>query len=239
MSDLTPILQEWPWRPGRLDVRRVAGADGRVLLQVRVELGVLQIEADGRPDGARFRGGASALDHFESAGAGLDAEAVGTLAAEIGQRRQRALACLAVDDWPRARRDALDNLRALDLIARHATDLADRGRFESWRAHEHATRARAEAAVALAAGRRDLAQAALEAGLRGVHESWSRVGDAHRARSGPEAALLRALLDALTLRLPASQRGELERRLQQAIIAENYELAAILRDELRQMGGAA
>jgi protein-arginine kinase activator protein McsA len=50
-------------------------------------------------------------------------------------------------------------------------------------------------------------------------------------------ALLRALLDALTLKLPTSQRHELERRLQQALAAENYELAAILRDELRQMGG--
>ena len=39
MPDLTPWLQEWPWRPGRLDVRRATGADGRLLLQVRIEMG--------------------------------------------------------------------------------------------------------------------------------------------------------------------------------------------------------
>ena len=39
--------------------------------------------------------------------------------------------------------------------------------------------------------------------------------------------------DALVPRLPASQRVELEERLRAAIDAENYELAAILRDELR------
>jgi protein-arginine kinase activator protein McsA len=38
------------------------------------------------------------------------------------------------------------------------------------------------------------------------------------------------------LKLPASQRLEIERRLLAAIRGENFELAAILRDELRQMG---
>lgn len=238
MTDLSPILQQWPWRPGRPDVRRLAGADGRPLLQVRLELGLMQMEADGRPDGRPFRGDVSVLDHFAEGDAALDAEAVAAMAGEIGQRRQRALACVTLEDWARVRRDALDNLRALDVIARRALDAGDRGRFEPWRPHEFAMRARAEAAVAVAAGRRDLAQSALESGLRAVREAWRALGAADRAEAGPEASLLRALLDALTLRLPSSQRVELERRLQQAIHAENYELAAILRDELRQMGGA-
>ena len=41
--------------------------------------------------------------------------------------------------------------------------------------------------------------------------------------------------DLLTPKLPASQRIELEDRLHAALAAENYELAAILRDELRQV----
>jgi protein-arginine kinase activator protein McsA len=39
----------------------------------------------------------------------------------------------------------------------------------------------------------------------------------------------------LVPRLPSSQRAELEERLRAAIVSENYELAAILRNELRQM----
>jgi hypothetical protein len=100
-------------------------------------------------------------------------------------------------------------------------------------------RARAEAAIAVASARRDLAQAALDAGLHAVREAWVRVRRPDLAENGPEVALLRALLDALTLKLPTSQRHELERRLQEALALENYELAAILRDELRQMGGRA
>ena len=39
--------------------------------------------------------------------------------------------------------------------------------------------------------------------------------------------------DALVPKLPMSQRVELQERLQAAINAENYELAAVLRDELK------
>jgi len=47
--------------------------------------------------------------------------------------------------------------------------------------------------------------------------------------------LLHGLRDALVPKLPSSQRMELEERLSAAISAENYELAAILRDELRML----
>jgi hypothetical protein len=239
MDDLTPILSEWPWEPGRLDVRRIQGADGRLLLQVRVELGVLQMEADGRPDGRSHQGHDSALAWARAGAAALGPTAVGDLATEMGQRRQRALACAMLEDWVRVRRDAMDNLEAIELIARRGADPSDRARFDGWRPHELAMRARAEAAIAVASARRDLAQAALDAGLHAVREAWVRVRRPDLAENGPEVALLRALLDALTLKLPTSQRHELERRLQEALALENYELAAILRDELRQMGGRA
>ena len=44
-----------------------------------------------------------------------------------------------------------------------------------------------------------------------------------------------SLRDTLVPRLPPAQRAELEARLRAAILAENFELAAILRDELRLM----
>ncbi|MEE2972755.1 MAG: UvrB/UvrC motif-containing protein, partial [Planctomycetota bacterium] len=50
-----------------------------------------------------------------------------------------------------------------------------------------------------------------------------------------EIPMLEGMRDVLQPQLPTSQRYELERRLQAALTAENYELAAILRDELRQL----
>jgi protein-arginine kinase activator protein McsA len=48
-----------------------------------------------------------------------------------------------------------------------------------------------------------------------------------------EVEMLRAMREALVPKLPVSQKSELRARLDQAILNENYELAAILRDELR------
>ena len=45
--------------------------------------------------------------------------------------------------------------------------------------------------------------------------------------------MLRGMRDALVPKLPVSQKSELKDRLARAIEQENYELAAILRDELR------
>ena len=43
-QDLTPILDGWPHDPDRFAVRIVAGEDGRDKIQVRLDLGILQME---------------------------------------------------------------------------------------------------------------------------------------------------------------------------------------------------
>ena len=48
-----------------------------------------------------------------------------------------------------------------------------------------------------------------------------------------EVQLLRGMKEALVPRLPTSERADLKERLAAAIENENYELAAILRDEIR------
>src|SRR6187397_1129830 len=51
--DLNTILKDWPHENGNIKVRKIAGLDGREKLQLRVDLGVLQMELAGRPDGRR------------------------------------------------------------------------------------------------------------------------------------------------------------------------------------------
>ena len=53
--DIDEALQGWPNNadPGDVIVREIVARDGRKVLQIRVELGVLQIEVEGRPDGVR------------------------------------------------------------------------------------------------------------------------------------------------------------------------------------------
>ena len=65
-SDLTPILKDWLWQSGRFGARTLSGHDGRLLIQVRLELGIIQMEADGRPDGNASGGVGSVLDRVRS-----------------------------------------------------------------------------------------------------------------------------------------------------------------------------
>ena len=50
--DLNTLLNEWPHEPGAIKVRKILGLDGREKLQLRIDLGMLQMEMTGRPDGA-------------------------------------------------------------------------------------------------------------------------------------------------------------------------------------------
>ena len=45
------ILQHWEFDPDEMNVRMVKGIDRRDVLQMRIDMGVLQLEVDGRPDG--------------------------------------------------------------------------------------------------------------------------------------------------------------------------------------------
>src|SRR5262249_54068777 len=65
-KDIGPLLKGWDYEPGTINVRKINGADGAPKLQMRLDLGLLQMELTGRPDGAKPHGYDSLLDYFES-----------------------------------------------------------------------------------------------------------------------------------------------------------------------------
>jgi len=64
--DLTKALQDWPFEPGQINVRLIQGDDGLSKVQMRVDLGILQMETEGRPDGSRPMGFDTLLDYHET-----------------------------------------------------------------------------------------------------------------------------------------------------------------------------
>ena len=52
-KDIDDLLTQWRYEPGEVMARLVKAGDGREVLQMRVDMGVLQMEVQGRPDGAR------------------------------------------------------------------------------------------------------------------------------------------------------------------------------------------
>ena len=51
--DLNWLVKDWSHEPGSIKVRKIMGLDGREKLQLRIDLGLLQMEMEGRPDGQR------------------------------------------------------------------------------------------------------------------------------------------------------------------------------------------
>ena len=62
IRDLRTILEGWDYQPGKISVRKIIGRDGREKIQTRIDLGVLQLECQGRPDGHRPQGWDSMLE---------------------------------------------------------------------------------------------------------------------------------------------------------------------------------
>ncbi|MEL7484182.1 MAG: UvrB/UvrC motif-containing protein [Planctomycetota bacterium] len=65
-TDISQLLDDWPYEPGRINVRLVERADGEQRIQVRLDLGILQMHLDGRPDGQQPEGFESLLDLVEA-----------------------------------------------------------------------------------------------------------------------------------------------------------------------------
>jgi hypothetical protein len=243
--DLSDMLQEWPHEAGRINVRRITGHDGRPKLQIRIDLGVIQMEMEGRPDGRRPEGFESLLDYqrdrlaryVDQGGASdgfvLSAEECRALREEAVQYYHRYVGLLALGDFAGVVRDTTRNLAVFDLCRDFAAEDADRAVLEQFRPYVIMMRARGEAEQALAAGRTREALAAIDGGLGEIREVFEQAGQGAAYDEASEVQLLRGMRDALVPKLPISQRMELQERLRAAIDAENYELAAVLRDELR------
>lgn len=213
------------------------GADGRRLIQVRVELGVLQFETGGRPDGEQPEGCNTLLEALDGVRLKheavpdaepfqLDEEAAAALRDEAALIHQRYVAYLSLEDFEAVVKDTSHNLAIFSFCQQYGSTAQDREVLEPFRPRVLATHARAAAAGLLREGNAKAAMAAINTAIEELCELGSDL---------PEIALLEGMRDVLVPKLPSSQRHELEQRLTAALAAENYELAALLRDELRMM----
>lgn len=275
--DLTEILAEWPFQPGQINVRLIQGKDGDPRIQVRLDLGLLQMFVDGRPDGQRPDGFDSLLELHEAridelrmasameAGPDQEPTEAGSLAGhdddqddedeeapelrvltpeecrlireEAVQYYHRYIALLVLEDYEGVARDTSRNLRVLDLLGEHAQTDEDRRSMEQNRPYVMMMRARALASMALRDEEPKAAAHAIEEGIEALRQYYSDQDAEELFEKSGEVEMLREMRQALVPKLPLSQRAELRQRLEAAIGAENYELAAILRDELRMIGG--
>ncbi len=234
-DDITHLLKSWPFVAGAPQLRFLVGIGGVRRIQARLETGILQFEVDGRPDGTRPDGCDSWMEYWAIRGGRFSAEGVGAILAEVSLYHQRAVAFLLLDDLAACVRDCDRNLAAIKSVLVRGETEVDTSSCQLLYLATVLLRTRAEASMCVRLKDTQGALAAIDCGIAALQSPGAHLGQSSTWDS-PESAFLRAMRDALVPKLPSSQRVDLETRLKRALRLENYELAVILRNELRQIG---
>lgn len=128
-NDIGEILRSWEFDPDSIIIRKIDGDDGKEKIQIRINLGILQMEMDGRPDGKE-----SMLDYYDSLieqSKRIDGTTetfvitekdMREIDIEIMQYYQRRICFFALNEYIGAKKDAEHNLHLMDIIKNYCKD---------------------------------------------------------------------------------------------------------------------
>lgn len=242
--DIGSILNDWPFEPGQVSARRVRGADGRDKIQLRLDLGLLQMETTGRPDGQRPHGFETLLAYYEhqlevhkqqakdETGFSLDEDACERLRAESLMFYHRYLAEFVLEDYEGVERDTLRNLRVTDFLNQYGAEESDRYSLDQYRPYVMMMYTRGRAKSAIADNRLKAAVSMLRTGIDQITQFYRKWGQDDLIADSGELAVLRAMIHEVEPRIPVDPVQRIARDLAKAIREERYEDAAALRDQL-------
>ena len=250
IRDLRTILDGWEYEPGKISVRKIIGHDGHEKIQTRVDLGLLQFEPEGRPDGRRPYGCDSMLTFFETRlqeyiarngsdeGFVLLPEDCRDLRHEAHLYYQRYLSLFVLEEYEAVEHDTERNLRLIDLSRRYAESEYDRTALESQWGYVMMMHTRAKVYQAMDAEHYETALALLEHGRDRLLE-WESLDEDHESETTEaELEVLDTLRDELFEQMPEDSLPRLEWNLKTALMVEDYERAAELRDQIDERRAA-
>ena len=249
--DISHLLEKWEYQPGQVVVRRFKGKDGKEKLQLRVDLGLLQMNAEGRPDGKRPLGHDSLFEHFQAQlykhvaahggsdeGFKLTPEDCAKLQLEALQYHHRYICLLQLEDHAGVIRDAERNLAVFDFVSKHAESEELAWSLQQFQPQLLMILTRARGSQALQANDYTLAIQQIEEGLEKIRGFYRDTHCADAVEQSPEVMSLEAWLEEIQAERPLSRRERLEQSLREAVKSEDYEKAAQVRDELRNLKSA-
>lgn len=250
--DISDLLNQWAFDPDQVTARVIVGVDGREKIQMRIDLGLLQMERDGRPDGQRPEACDSWLEHFERRQREHAAEDPAEpyflesgdcleLMREGVQYYYRYLCFWHLKKYELCARDTRRNLRLFQFVRDYARHARDKMMFDQYRPYVTMMHARAVATPLVEMRQFDSALQAIDAGINGIEAFLTEYSQEHRQKTCPELSQLKrwreevelerdSQTDALTKRVEF-----LRRELDRAVRDERFEIAARLRDEIRTL----
>lgn len=246
--DMDDTIQGWPYEPepGEVIARELRARDGRMVVQVRVELGALQMEVVGRPDGTqphgfttyldylRYRAGSKARDRSAKAMWTMSPEHCTEADREFVQYYHRRVAWLTLQRYDKALLDTDHTLALMDFVQVHGPDEEYIASHERFRGLVLFHRTQAAAALALERRKPEEAIDAVREGsekLVSHHNQWAESHDQGETPNQPLIEQLRVLEQEIRKNFAVAK--TLREQLDEAVAEEDYELAARLRDQIK------
>ena len=247
-KDISLILAGWDHDPDDFQVRIVTGLDGRDKLQMRLDLGLLQMELDGRPDGKKPFGADSLLDYHEAQAENLGHDARNyslepsdceELMREGIQFYHRYVALFHLGRFDLVARDTARNLRLFRFVRSHATRDRDKLAFDQYRPYVTMMNARALAHQAIDRGDHRPAIQCIDEAINSIKEFFHEYDQTDQLNSSQELLLLRELRREIDRERRSDPVERLDDQLHHAIAREDYEEAARIRDQIRRLRAAS
>jgi hypothetical protein len=246
--DISRLLDDWEYQPGQVVVRRFKGRDGIEKIQLRVDLGILQMNATGRPDGKRPMGRDSWFDHYQAqfakheeaarkSGAefALSAGDCAKLQQEFIQYHHRYICLFQLGDFEGALRDTERNLDVLEFAEAYADTSELAWSLLQFFPQVLMMRARAEGNLLLQAKENAGACTYLRDCVEQLRAFYREHARLELIEQSGELQSLELWLQEIETNRPLSKREKLERDLRQAVESEDYERAARVRDMLKNL----
>ena len=246
--DLNTVLKDWPHENRAIKVRKILGLDGRHKLQLRIDLGVLQLELSGRPDGMRPHGCESLLTYHQlraarAEGRGetyqLTPEQCAELQQEGIQYYHRYLSLFQINDFHGVVRDTQRNLDLFDFVDAHTERDELSWTLQQFRPYVLMMNTRAKASIFLGQGKFQDAISEIKHGRETIAGFFQKSNFPELVAKSSEIHFLDDWLKEVSAKRPRSKLEVMESEMETAVAKELYERAAELRDAIAKLKAAA
>lgn len=243
-EDIEHILQNWPYEPDEdLIVRVIETAEGPGL-QMRIDMGIIQMKLDGHPTGEKPEDFESWLKYYEKQKKQYESGKVDdyfTLSGDDCKKLRREgiqyyyryLSLMKLEDYSRVVRDTERNIRLFAFVKKYAASEMDRWALDQFRPYIIMMNTRAKASIQLKENPKTGIDEAVELFNRGIGkiiEFYKEYGISSEIDTSVELSILKALKSEFIRKSPLTLEEELDR----AINEERFEDAADIRDRIQK-----
>ena len=242
--DIKRILDDWEYDPYSFSVRIVPGDDGKKKIQIRLDLGVLQLEMEGRPDGTSPHDKESLLDYYKEKLEESPNDPVSgpefvltdddcdQLRMEAIQYYHRYVSLLEIEKYKGVISDTEHNLEILDLMKEYAEDKSDFMSYEQYRPYILMINTLAKGRMSLRKNHSKKASKIVEKGIKLINDAREELGLKDSIYGYKEVKFLEEWNKEIDSDNTPSELDVLQKKLMKAVKLEDYETAALIRDDI-------